>query len=363
MANCPKCGVKLKITDWKPNCPNCGINLIYYGMEERLLEDADKAESEHAHFQKKIDRLKASFIGSKLTIVRIVLSILPIAAIMLPLANVSFWGPYFEVKTSVNAITIYNLVSSLDFDALIKYASSDFFGSTFILYAVSLVALLLTVVLLIVNLVVLMFSCSPHGKSRNIILNSVMLALSIVSLISFDLFAKKLHIFFPTVFNGSVGFGAYVFIATLAALLIINIVIAKVGVTVKYKETFVGGIPSEEYFSYVEQGMSTREIRKMMAEIDAQKKVEAALKAKEEAEAIEAEGAKLSAEAKQAELNGDSDAGAKAQKAAQVLDEAAKKAQLAASLASEAARAMESLKQFETPGEATDSEEKETVTK
>ena len=218
-------------------------------------------------------------------------------------------------------------------------------------------------VLLIVNLVVLMLSCSPHGKSRNIILNSVMLALSIVSLISFDLFAKKLHIFFPTVFNGSVGFGAYVFIATLAALLIINIVIAKVGVTVKYKETFVGGIPSEEYFSYVEQGMSTREIRKMMAEIDAQKKVEAALKAKEEAEAIEAEGAKLSAEAKQAELNGDSDAGAKAQKAAQVLDEAAKKAQLAASLASEAARAMESLKQFETPGEATDSEEKETVTK
>ena len=96
---------------------------------------------------------------------------------------------------------------------------------------------------------------------------------------------------------------------------------------------------------------------------NAQKKVEVALKAKEEAEAIEAEGAKLSAEAKQAELNGDSDAGAKAQKAAQVLDEAAKKAQLAASLASEAARAMESLKQFETPGEATDSEEKETVTK
>ncbi|MFU2400317.1 MAG: hypothetical protein ACM67T_01060, partial [Clostridiales bacterium] len=120
MANCPKCGARLKLTDWRPTCPHCGINLIYYGMEERLLEDADKAESEHAVFQKKLDRLKASFIGSPLTIVRIILSILPIGALMLPLANVSFWGPFFEKNVSVNAITIYNTVSALDFDALFK---------------------------------------------------------------------------------------------------------------------------------------------------------------------------------------------------------------------------------------------------
>ena len=118
MANCPKCGAHLKLTDWRPSCPHCGINLIYYGMEGRLLEDADKAESEHAVFQKKLDRLKASFIGSPLTIIRIVLSLLPIGALMLPLANVSFWGPFFEKKVSVNAITIYNAVSALDFDAL-----------------------------------------------------------------------------------------------------------------------------------------------------------------------------------------------------------------------------------------------------
>ena len=124
MANCPKCGAHLKLTDWRPTCPHCGINLIYYGMEERLLEDADKAESEHAVFQKKLDRLKASFIGSPLTIIRIVLSLLPIGALMLPLANVSFWGPFFEKKVSVNAITIYNAVSALDFDALFKYIGS-----------------------------------------------------------------------------------------------------------------------------------------------------------------------------------------------------------------------------------------------
>ena len=143
MANCPKCGAHLKVSDWRPTCPHCGINLIYYGMEERLLEDADKAESEHAVFQKKLDRLKASFIGSPLTIVRIILSILPIGALMLPLANVSFWGPFFDKNVSVNAITIYNTVSARDFDALFKFIGSSFFGNTFLLYFISLVTVLL----------------------------------------------------------------------------------------------------------------------------------------------------------------------------------------------------------------------------
>ena len=58
MANCPKCGRKLTILDWKPNCPGCGVNLVYYGMEERLLAEADAAEAEHARLQKRIDRLK-----------------------------------------------------------------------------------------------------------------------------------------------------------------------------------------------------------------------------------------------------------------------------------------------------------------
>ncbi len=365
MANCPKCGVKLKLTDIKPTCPKCGINLIYYGMEERLLEDADRAESEHARTQKVIDRVKASFAGSKLAIVRIVLSILPIAALMLPLANVSFWGPYFEKSTAVNAITIYNVVSSLDFNALIKYISSDFFGSTFILYAVSLIAILLAAVLLVVNLVCLAFSCTPKGFKRSITLNAIKIVLAVVSMVTFILFANKLNAIFPTVFNGSIGFGAFIFIATLIALLVINIVISKKGIPVKYKQTYVGGIPSEKYFEYLEQGMSTREIRKMMAENDAQKKVEVALKAKEEADALQAEADKLTEEAKQAEANGDSDASEKTQIAAKAMTEAAQKTMEAAALAKEAAMAMESLKQFNTPeenaAEAEKEEDKETV--
>ena len=72
MANCPKCGYKLKITDWRAECPKCGVNLLYYNHQERLAEDADKAEEEHIKLQPKIDRVKFSFVGTKLSIVRII---------------------------------------------------------------------------------------------------------------------------------------------------------------------------------------------------------------------------------------------------------------------------------------------------
>lgn len=357
MANCPKCGAHLKVTDWRPECPHCGVNLIYYGMEERLLEDADKAESEHAVFQKKIDRLKAVFISSPMVIVRLVLSILPIAALMLPLANVSFWGPFFEKKVAVNAITIYETVSALDFDALFKYIGSDFFGNTFLYYFLSLLTILLCAVFIILSLVMIAISCSKKGSRRNIVFNCITIALAVASAVFFTLFSQNIVKFFPDVFTGSVGFGAYVFVATLVALLVINIVIAHKGIDVKYKETFVGGIPSEQYFEYVKQGMSTHAIRKMMAEIDANDKVALAMKAKEEADKAQAEADRLSAEAKTAEVAGDPDAGHKTQLAAQAVDAASKKIIEATELANEAAAAMEALKQFNEPGENAETSE------
>ena len=83
MATCPNCGHKLRITDWKPDCPNCKVNLVYYGMDEKLQDDADKAEAEHARVQKKIDRLKASFVGSPLTLARLILSALTLGPLFL----------------------------------------------------------------------------------------------------------------------------------------------------------------------------------------------------------------------------------------------------------------------------------------
>ena len=40
---CPKCNYKFKPTDWRPECPKCGVNVLYYGVEDRLRAEADKA--------------------------------------------------------------------------------------------------------------------------------------------------------------------------------------------------------------------------------------------------------------------------------------------------------------------------------
>ncbi len=267
MAKCPNCGRRLTVFDWRPNCPGCGVNLVYFGREERLMNEADAAEAEHARLQKHLDRLKASFVGSPLTIVRIVLTLLPIAALMLPLCKVAFNGPLIpETVKTINAIEIYNLVSSLDFGALFTMIGSSLLGSAFVGYAVSLVTVLLSLVVLIVSLFLLTMACGPKGNVRNITLNCIDIVLAVVSVVFFNKFAADINSVFPEFVSGSVQYGAYVYIGALVLLLAINIIIAKVGVEVKYKQCYVGGIPSEEYFELVKAGTDTETLHAMMAE-------------------------------------------------------------------------------------------------
>lgn len=288
MAKCPKCGRKLTLFDWKPNCPDCGVNLVYYGMEERLLDEADAAEAEHAKLQKRIDRLKASFIGSKLTIARIVLTLLPIATLLLPLCTITYSGPFIEeVTKNIGLIELINVITSLDIDALLTMLGSGIVGTSFIGYAGALVCLLLSVVFIVISLLMLMLACSPKGNPRNITLNIITIALAVASPVFFNIFATNISSVFPDFVSGKIGFGIFVYIAALALLLGINIIIAVKGVNVKYKQCYVGGIPAEEYFELVEKGTDKAVIRQMMAEALEKKATDAGKKeeVKEEANA------------------------------------------------------------------------------
>ena len=267
MATCPNCGYKLKFYDWKPDCPKCKVNLVYYGMEEKLQNDADKAEAEHARVQKKIDRLKASFVGSPLTLARLILSALTLGPLFLTLCKVSYSGPFIEqTSKSINILSLYNFVSSLNFDSLFAMFDSALLGKAFIFFLVSFAAVLLSAVLIIVSIVALTAACGPKGNVRNITLNVIMLALAVVSAFSFTRFSGGIHSVFPEFYSGSLGIGAFVYIAMLAVVLAVNIIITVKGTEVKYKQTYVGGIPSEEYFRLVEEGTDKETLREMMAD-------------------------------------------------------------------------------------------------
>ncbi|HZJ77214.1 MAG TPA: hypothetical protein VFD52_00230 [Clostridia bacterium] len=284
---CPNCDGRLRIYNVGPNCPHCEVNLLYYDIENRLLADADAAEAESAQYSKKFSRAKAALVGSPLAIARIVLSLLPIGALFLTLVKGTIEAPFVSETINASIIRIFTLIAGTDFDSLFTFVNSDLMGSAFIPYLISLIAVGVIVLGSFINLFALLFACSPHGKLRSILIPSLNLMAAIVGMVAFSRFNTLMEKMFPSVFNASFGIGAYLTVALLAALLILNIVIVKVGIPVKYKEKFVGEIPAERYFQAIEAGEDIAALREQIAKENAEKEKEESEKENDEDSQIE----------------------------------------------------------------------------
>ena len=302
-ATCPKCGGKLKLTDWRPNCPHCGVNMVYYGMEERLLLDADKAEAEHARTQPKVDRIKAATVGSPLAIARLVLSLVPIAGLFLPLAKFAFQAPYATFSGDVNVITLYNAISSTDMDALLGMFSSKLFGPALILYAVAIVCVIVSALGILLHTISQTLACSPKGRQRNFAFDIINVSLVVAAIICFTVFSSRITALLPSVIvTSKVGFGAFIYLALLLVSFGMDIFCVVKGIPVKYKECFVGNIPADTYFKLVEEGVPLEQIRQVMAEHTMQKEAaEREKKAAEEAAKAQQEAAQQAGDAEEKE--------------------------------------------------------------
>ena len=266
MAVCPNCGKKLRFIDWKPECPACGINLNYYNANERLLLDSEKAEIEHAHFQPKVDRAKAAYAGSIFAVLRIVFTILPVGALFLPLAV--FKG---ESAKKTDVIAVYNYISKADIG---KVLSSGAFG-------IAIAALLVSVVFILVCEIAIIASLGKHGKGRTAALYSVMAAAAVTALVCFVIFSQNSMALFPAYTSVSVGIGGWLYTALQLFSFAWNIFVLQHGIPVKYTPCIIGGLPSEEYFSYVENGYSVSDIRRKMLVKLTELQIEAAKAAQE----------------------------------------------------------------------------------
>lgn len=260
MAQCPKCQKQLKLTDWRQNCPYCSTNMVVYDLQERLMLDADKAEVQYYHFQKKIDRMKASFAGSKLAIVRIFTSLLPLAALFLPIFKLSLKAPFSEFDGSFTAISLYNFVSELDFGSVIDLITDSSSRVPALCFVGAIFSLLLAVIIMLVHLLCLMMALGPHGKVRNFALDSVFLLLSVLSPVLIMCMPEN------SFASGSVGIGSYLFIALVIVNFAVDIAVYKQGIKVTHQQCYVGGIPIEEYFEMLEKGVPHEEIRAEMYE-------------------------------------------------------------------------------------------------
>ena len=238
MANCPKCGYKLRMIDIKAECPKCGVNLMYYNHQERLAEDADKAEEEHIRMQPKIDRIKFAFIGTKLSIVRLISLFIPIGMMFLPLAHVTVNMPYKTIDTDISVLNVVmDVLMEMDFGILFDMiGGSDLTRVAFITYLLSILFLLVAAVFAILNIPFDSVSCSPKGFKRNITLSSCGIGFTILSIVSFLVFNSQLSSTFGAMYSGNIGFGSFLVILGFVIIIVVNVLIKKQNIPVKYKD-------------------------------------------------------------------------------------------------------------------------------
>lgn len=258
MADCPKCQKHLRLTDWKPNCPYCGANIVVYDLQERLMKEADIAEVQYYHFQKKVDRLKTAFIGSKLHILRIVTSLIPIAALFLPIVKITLTAPFEHYDGNMGFLDIYNMFDKLDPGVFISLMGDAETQTAGILFTVSVVFLLLSIVVMLAHFLCIMLACSPKGKIRNYGLDIAYLVITLIAMGCFMFIPENSFV------SGALGIGTYLYLFLVIVNFIVDILCFRQNIEVKHSQCYVGGIPIEEYFEMVEKGTPPEELRAEM---------------------------------------------------------------------------------------------------
>lgn len=173
-AKCPECGHTLKLWNAKAECPKCGTNIPNYQWEKRLNEDADIAENAFAKMHYKTANFKSAVAGSKLRIVRLVMTFAPLIALVLPLYNFTLSLPFRHTEESVSFLTfILNYLLKVDIGSVLKLLGGEVLGDAALKAVIACVLLLVAVVCGVSNFFVLLISGIKMRYRLNIALNFI----------------------------------------------------------------------------------------------------------------------------------------------------------------------------------------------
>lgn len=171
-AKCPECGHTLKMWNYKAECPKCGVNIANHKWESRLNDDADFAEKAFASFHYKLQNFKSSVFGTKLRIVRLVLTFAPLIALVLPLYNFTLNLPFNQGENSISFLSfVLDYLLKADIGSAIALMGGEILGHAATMVVVACVLLLLAVVFGVLNFFVLLIAGIKMKYMANIILN------------------------------------------------------------------------------------------------------------------------------------------------------------------------------------------------
>lgn len=189
MARCPKCNRKLHIWNVKAECPDCGVNIANYDWENRLEQDAIEAEIAFAKLGETMRKFKYSFVGTKLRIARIPISVLPLFSLLLPFGTMAVSIPFCDKSVTINAVTM--VMNLLDFDILgiLKAPSSEIIGDASLSFMLSIVFVVLAALSLLVSLVFLLLNFKKFNSKGLFITNLVACIFMLASAYCFNDFS------------------------------------------------------------------------------------------------------------------------------------------------------------------------------
>lgn len=253
MSNCPKCGKKLRIIDWKQDCPHCGTNLMFYGFEERFYTDAKKAEMGFARVNVALRKLKTAFVGNNVAIARLAMSILPVLMLLIPVSNVSITLPFLSKTVSLGIIGLYSMFAGGDFSFIFEMAGSEILGSALSSFRLALFAEMATVLFAVLVLLCTILCFVSINKMAKIICTMCVLGTvsAVLTVIWSNSFIRIAHETVPNLLSGSIKIGAIFAVIGFAAVFVVNLIVVIKGIEIVYEE---GDFERAEIYKKVRKG-------------------------------------------------------------------------------------------------------------
>ena len=236
MSECPKCKQKIGLLYLKQNCPHCGVNLRFCNFEENFYMDAKKAELYLSGINRFIAHLKASYIGSKLTVARLCVMLLPVCSFLVPYGKAVFSQPFLNDTVSLSALGLYGAYEDGYLPYLMSMTGGTASGRAFTLLACAVAALLLSAIAAVLIFFITVL-CFLSVKKMHKVLAGTALTGAVLAVISFALTAAFAAAAGASgLISGSAYPGFLVTVACFAAVAVINILIGRQGLPIVYKE-------------------------------------------------------------------------------------------------------------------------------